>query len=67
MSSQPTYLLTFIGELTDYTTRHTNISSYPTFPYSQVNLHTTPDTLRLVVDSRIYINRLTYILHHQTR
>jgi hypothetical protein len=58
----------FAGQLTNYTTRHTNISYSLACQYSQVNLQATPpDTPRLATASHVNIRRSTYILHHQTR
>jgi hypothetical protein len=63
---QPRVLM-FAGQLTRYTTRHTNISYSLAYQCSQVNLHATPpDTPRSATASRINIRRSTYNLHHQT-
>jgi hypothetical protein len=58
---------TFTGQLTSYTTRHTEISYCLAYQRSQVNLHPTPpDTPRSATLSHISIRRSTCILHHQT-
>jgi transcriptional regulator of nitric oxide reductase len=57
----------FAGQLTRYTTRHTQISYSLAYQCPQVNLQTTrPDTPRSATASHINIRGLTYVLHHQT-
>jgi hypothetical protein len=57
----------FRGQLTSYTTRHTEISYSLAYQCSQINSPATPsDTPRLVPASHINSRRSTYLLHHQT-
>jgi hypothetical protein len=54
----------FAGQLTSYTTRHTNISYSLAYQCSQINLQATPpDTPISATASHINVRRLTYLLH----